>query len=433
MSLQIEQKKIGIIGMGASGQAAATLALQQGWIVETFDSRSHAPTVTGTEAFHGVDCVQRLAQQDLLVISPGVPLAHDMLTEAKKQGIPVLSELAFAAQYIKIPMLAITGTNGKSSTTWYTAQLLEQAGYRPFVGGNFGTALSKLACMAPDTYDVAVVEVSSYQLECPGTFSPHAAVILNLTPDHLARHKTMNSYAEHKRRIFQHQHAQSWAITPPNDTHLFSSGAAQKLYLGAFPGAIIQDEQIEIRGTSADGTCSLNSSVLYGEHNKQNLMASLLLCSSMNISADTLDLRLLRPLAHRLEQITTTDGLCWINDSKATNVEATMAGVSGAPTPQILLLGGAGKEGADYTQLLPLIKKRVRSVICFGASRDEILSQIPFAQSYPSLDEAVEYARNIAATNDTILLSPACASFDAFSNFAERGTYFTQLITGVHS
>lgn len=425
-------KKIGIIGMGASGQAAAILALKKGFIVETFDTRTNAPTIEGTTSFHGINEPERLAQQDLIVISPGVPLEHEMLQKAQKKGITVLSELAFAAQYIDIPMLAITGTNGKSSTTWYTAQLLEQAGHRPFIGGNFGTALSVLA-IAEEKYDVAVVEVSSYQLESVGTFSPHAAVILNLTPDHLARHKTMESYAEHKRRIFQNQSSANWAITPHNHTQIFSSGAAQKLYLDAFPGASIQEEMIVLRGTSCDGICPLNSSLLYGEHNKQNLMASLLLCSSMGISPNDLNLRSIRPLAHRLEKIATQDGFCWINDSKATNVEATMAGVSGAPTPQILLLGGAGKEGADYTQLLPLIEKRVRSVICFGASRNDILSQIPFAHSCPSLDEAVEYARTIANPSDTILLSPACASFDAFSNFAERGTYFSQIITGVQS
>ena len=427
-------QKIGIIGMGASGKAAAHLALQKGFIVETFDTRINAPTLEGVQSFHGVDGTDRLATQDLIVISPGVALEHDMLKKSRSKNIPILSELAFASMYIDIPMLAITGTNGKSSTTWYTKQLLEQAGYTPFAGGNFGTALSILAHKEQKTtYDIAVVEVSSYQMECPGTFAPHAGVILNLTPDHLARHKTMDSYAEHKRRIFQHQSNTSWAITPPNHAHIFSPGEAKKLYLGAVPGAVVENEEIIIQGTPCDGTCSLQNSVLYGEHNKQNLMAAVLLCSTMGVDPRTLDISALHPLAHRLEKIQTFDGLCWINDSKATNVEATMAGVAGAPTPQILLLGGAGKNGADYTQLLPLIEKRVRNVICFGASRDDIIAQIPFAYSCSSLDEAVIHARMIAQPNDTILLSPACASFDAFSNFAERGTYFSNIITGAQS
>ena len=427
-------QKIGIIGMGASGKAAAQLALQKGFVVETFDTRANAPTIEGAQSFHGIDGTDRLATQDQIVISPGVPLAHDMLKKAIKKNIPVVSELAFAARYIDVPMLAITGTNGKSSTTWYTTQLLQQAGYTPFAGGNFGTALSALAQEEQKTkYDVAVVEVSSYQMECPGTFAPHAGVILNLTPDHLARHKTMDSYAEHKRRIFLHQSNTSWAITPPNHAQIFSDGEAKTLYLGAFPGAVVEEEQIIVQGLSNDGSCTLRNSVLYGEHNKQNLMASVLLCATMGVDPSTLDISALRPLAHRLEKIPTSDGLCWINDSKATNVEATMAGVAGAPTPQILLLGGAGKDGADYTQLLPLIEKRVRNVICFGSSRDEIVAQIPFAYPCTSLDEAVVHARLIAQTNDTILLSPACASFDAFSNFAERGTYFSNIITGAQS
>jgi UDP-N-acetylmuramoylalanine--D-glutamate ligase len=430
-------RRIGIIGMGASGQAAAKLAVHNNARVQTFDSRINAPTIKGTKAFHGIDPLDLLVKQDLIVISPGVPLEHPMLLNARENNIPILSELSFAAQYIDIPMLAITGTNGKSSTTWFTAQFLKQAGRNPFFGGNFGTALSELALNPLDAsgipFDIAVVEVSSYQLESPGDFSPHAAVALNLTPDHLARHKTMDSYAEHKRRIFAKQTDSDWAIAPHNDPRLHTQSTAQKLWIDSFPGASVLEKNIILKGTPCDGDFSLEGATLYGTHNQQNLMASLLLCSTIGINPSTLDVRQLQPLAHRLERIPSTDGILWINDSKATNVEATLAGIAGAPAPQILLLGGSGKSGADYTQLLPLIKERVRSVICFGASRGIIQTQIPQSSSCPSLDDAIEQARKIARPNDTILLSPACASFDSFSNFAARGTYFAQLVNGLQS
>ena len=429
------KKRIAIIGMGASGQAAAKLALMQDAEVETFDDRKNAPTVDGATSYYGIDATQRLCAHDLIVISPGIPLAHPMFDAAKAQNIPILSELAFAAQYINIPVLAITGTNGKSSTTWFTAQFLKQAGKNPFVGGNFGTALSELV-LHPwsadgNPYDIAVVEVSSYQMECPGKFRPHAGVILNLTPDHLARHKTMDVYAEHKRRIFAKQRLDEYAISPINDARLHAKGSAQQLWIDAFPGAKIEQKSIVLQGTPTEGSISLENNPIFGAHNEQNLMAALVLCSTVGIAPQTLTLSTLKPLAHRLEHIPSTDGLCWINDSKATNVEATMAGIAGAPSPQILLLGGEGKEGADYTALLPLIKERVHTVICFGAERDIIQEQLPAAISCVSLDEAISKARSIAQKGDNIVLSPACASFDAFSNFVERGLYFASLVRGV--
>ncbi len=421
--------RIAIIGMGASGQAAAQLALKNGADVLCIDSRSTAPIIPNTVQQYGTDPSDLLCEQHRIVLSPGVPLAHPMLQKAKDKGIPIISELGFAAEHIDIPMLAITGTNGKSSTTWFTAQFLEQAGKRAFVGGNFGTALSALA-LDTKNHDIAVVEVSSYQMEAPGKFCPHAAVALNLTPDHLARHKTMESYAEHKRRIFSHQSASQWAIAPFADPRLHPQSNAQKLWLGGTPGAVATNNGITIKNTPNDGFFSLQGSTLYGAHNIQNLMASLLLCSTVGISPSSLDVTSVQPLAHRLELILNKDGIRWINDSKATNVEATIAGIAGAPAPQILLLGGAGKEGADYTQLQSLITEHVRTVICFGAERDIIHSQLPHSHCCPSLDEATALARTLAQKGDTILLSPACASFDAFANFVERGKHFTQLVRG---
>ena len=420
-------ENIAVIGMGRSGQSACTLALHKGAAVLAVDSRVEAPVIAGTRTCYGKDPSKELTTCDRIILSPGVPLEHPMLTHAKKSNTPIISELGYAASFLNIPILAITGTNGKSSTTWYTKQFLEQAGRTPFVGGNFGVPLCDLV-LHPEQADVAVVEVSSYQLEAPGTFHPKAAVILNLTPDHLARHKTMENYAAHKKRIFAQQTREDYAITPREDPRIHPQGQVQTLWLGGTPGAIEKENTIQLLGSPCDGSLSLEGNMLFGDHNKQNIMAALLLCSTLGISASKLNIKSLLPLEHRLQHVPSSDGYLWINDSKATNVEATLAGIAGAPAPQILLLGGQGKNNADYTQLLPLIRKKVRHVICFGASRSEIQSHIPHALCCTTLEEAVVSSRNLAQAGDTILLSPACASFDAFANFAERGTYFQKIV-----
>ena len=425
-----KDQRIAVVGMGRSGVAAAELAKREGAHVLCIDQNPKSATPKGCRSLYGADPSKILCEQDLIILSPGVPFDNPILHRAKERGVSFIGELGFAASFIDLPILAITGTNGKSSTAWYTKQFLEQVGYTPFIGGNFGSALSLLA-LNRQSYDVAVVEVSSYQLELPGTFHPKAAVLLNLTPDHLARHKTMDNYAEHKRRIFAQQNRKDFAISPHNQPRLQPHANTNSLSLGAFPGAKYDAESLIMSGTPSDGTLSFQNMRLFGHHNRENIAAAALLCAAMRIDTQKLRPQNLLPLEHRLELVLEQEGVSWINDSKATNVEATLAGIQGAPPSQILLLGGAGKKGADYIQLLPKMQEKVRHIICFGASRTEIqaqLSTFPSISSRKTLKEAIQYGKEICQRGDTILLSPACASFDQYSGYADRGDHFSQLV-----
>ncbi|MEC7984086.1 MAG: UDP-N-acetylmuramoyl-L-alanine--D-glutamate ligase [Myxococcota bacterium] len=427
-----KDQKIAVVGMGRSGIAAAELAKREGAHVLCIDRNPNSTTPKGCRSLYGTDPSEILCEQDLIILSPGVPFDNPLFNRAKEHGVSFIGELGFAASFIDLPILAITGTNGKSSTAWYTKQFLEQVGYTPFIGGNFGSALSLLA-LSDQSYDVAVVEVSSYQLELPGTFHPKAAVLLNLTPDHLARHKTMDNYAEHKRRIFAQQNGKDFAISPHNQPHLQPHADTNSLSLGAFPGAKYDTEALILSGTPSDGVLSFQDMRLFGHHNRENIAAAALLCSALRIDIQKLRLQNLLPLEHRLELVLEQEGVSWINDSKATNVEATLAGIQGAPPSQILLLGGAGKKGANYAQLLPQMAEKVRHLICFGASRTEIqaqLSTFPSLSSRKTLKEAIQHGKEICQRGDTILLSPACASFDEFQNFEERGAFFKSFLLG---
>jgi UDP-N-acetylmuramoylalanine--D-glutamate ligase len=425
----LEGQRIAVAGMGRSGQAASMLAMSLGARVTTVDQNPSAEEIEGCTPCHGKSAQGVLASQDRVILSPGIAASHPMLADAKNAGVPVVGELGFAAEHCQLPVIAITGTNGKSSTAWYCAQLLSQAGHEPFLGGNFGTALSCLA-LEPGRHDIAVVEVSSYQLELPGSFRPDFAAALNLTPDHLARHGNMEAYGEAKRRIFQQQTESDVAISPKGDPRLHARSPAQKIWLDAFPGARISEGEIHLEGTRAEGTADLSELRLLGRHNLQNVSAAVLLAVSAGVGLGQLDLGKLLPLDHRLQTVHESQGIKWINDSKATNIEAAMAGIAGVPGPQILLLGGQGKKGADYGQLVVHAEERARLVVCFGAAGPEIAEALGGSldvETVPDLASAARLSARCAQHGDSILLSPACASFDEFDSFEHRGRAFSRL------
>jgi UDP-N-acetylmuramoylalanine--D-glutamate ligase len=439
--LDLRGRRVLVVGMAASGRAAARLAVSAGARVHLTDQKPGLAPEPGCTATFGHHDDRDFAEADLIIVSPGVPAAHPALAAAAARGAEVVGELGFAAQVVQahgVPLLGITGTNGKSSTTHFTGELLTAAGRSAFVGGNLGTPLSVLAQalheggVAPD---FAVVEVSSYQLELPGRFAPRAAVVLNLTPDHLARHGTMENYGATKLRIFARMGAGDSAVLPPGHPQLPTTAvpaAATALLLGGAPGARWDGDTLWLAGTVDDGPVPCAGFGMPGAHNRENLAAAILLAVQAGVPRADLRPEALTALPHRMEAVQAADGVLWINDSKATNVDAARVGYAGVEAPCIALLGGQGKEGADYAPLRPLLAHRARLVITFGASGPQIaeaLAGLPLAAA-PGLRDAVALARSAARPGDTILLSPACASFDEFRSFEHRGDVFRALARG---
>jgi len=432
--MTFQEKHVLVVGMGRSGQSIAKLALSEGAKVTCTDLREDAPQMEGCTHVYGLHDRLDFLEVDQIIVSPGVPATQRDLVAAMAAGVPVCGELGLAAARLQaagVPIVAVTGTNGKSSVTDLTGQLLRQAGKRVFVGGNLGNPLTDAITQA-DSLDVAVVEVSSYQLELPGGLCPTAAVILNLAPDHLGRHGSMENYAAIKQRIFSRMGPEGLAVIPAKDSSgLLCHGktAAVQAWLGRGPGVRIEGDLISLQGTPDDGTVDLSGLSLLGAHNRDNAAAAVLLAVCAGAPRSAMNLSQLTALPHRLQPVHDQGGVRWVNDSKATNVDAALVGIAGIGAPMVVLLGGKGKPGADYNRLRPLLQEQARAVICFGASGPEIaqaLQGLPVRHA-SGLGEAVQTAAEIVQPDEVVLLSPACASFDEFSDFEDRGRVFSAL------
>ena len=413
--------RVTVLGAARSGRAAAELALRFGADVVLTDLRADLPGLPGVTCVFGEHRDSDLVDADLVVVSPGVPAAAPPVQKALAAGVEVVGELGFAASFLDAgtSLLAVTGTNGKSTVTHFTAQLLEAAGARVFAGGNLGTPLSRAVGLDAD---VLVIEVSSYQMELPGNFAPSAAVVLNLTPDHLGRHKTMEGYADAKCRVFDRIDEGGFAILPFGDallTRAAEGRGGRRIWLGAQPGATLQGDDLVI----GDGRIDLSRLEVPGEHSRWNAAAASLLAVAAGRAIADIDLAVLSGLPHRLELVAERDGVRWINDSKATNVDAAAIGIRAVQGDKVVLLGGQGKDGADWSAL-PVNGARV---ICFGASAAEIHAVVG-GERVGGLQQAVERARSLAVPGTTVLLSPGCASFDEFDDFEHRGVRFKEWV-----
>lgn len=418
--------------MARSGIAAAKLAVSQGHRVVCTDRRPDALVVPGTEAVYGLHRLEDFTHADRVVVSPGVPAALPELVAAVSAGVDVVGELAFAAEQLSYPILAVSGTNGKSTTTHLLSQLCANAGMRTFEGGNIGRPLSEAV---GEEHDVAVVEVSSYQMELPGRFRPRAAAILNLTPDHLERHGTMDVYGAHKCRIFARMGPDDAAIVPAGDARLrrlADDQPGKRFLLGSGPGVAVEGDHLVLRGVHDPGTVPLAGFALPGRHNVDNLAAAVLLAVCGGLWRADLDVARLVGLPHRMEVVHESGGVRWIDDSKATNVDAALACYGGFPTPFVALLGGKGKAGAQYDGLVPALRG-ARRVICFGEEgpilHRLLASHEVHAFLVATLGDAVAAARAVAISGDSVVLSPACSSFDEFIDFEDRGRFFRRVAT----
>ncbi|RUM87509.1 MAG: UDP-N-acetylmuramoyl-L-alanine--D-glutamate ligase [Thermodesulfatator sp.] len=449
--MKLQGARVVILGFGRSGRAAARLAAVRGAEVVVSEMRDaeelppgdyYALLERGVRFETGGHRRETLLSADLVVVSPGVPPA--VYEPARLKGIPVVGELelAFRALQRKGPLVAVTGTNGKTTTTAMVADILRLSGFRVFVGGNYGIPLSEYV-LSGEPAERLVLEVSSFQLETVETFSPQAAAILNLAPDHLERYGDLLAYARAKTRILENLPEEGVGLLP----HPGLSGAGGELLLrespdfrgsllffGDFPGIPVEVSQrdFRLRLFGEEETYSFTGFRLLGYHNRLNFAVAAALARWVGASPEAVRqaVHSFVGFPHRLEFVGSFGGVYFVNDSKATNVEATRTALESLSAPIVLILGGLHK-GASYRPLYELIQRKVRLLILMGASRGlmaEELSGATETRLAEGLAEALALALNEARPGDTVLLSPAAASFDQFESYEERGEVFRELV-----
>lgn len=439
-------KKACVLGLGRSGKAAAELLLRHGFpvLISEEHSVSSASVPLGAEVETGGHS-RKVFECGFIVKSPGIFPNHPVLKEARKRKIPIFSELetalAFAPKGVRV--LAVSGTNGKTTTTSLLGEILKEycAGLRPrrraFVAGNIGAPVSSVADeLRPG--DFLAVEVSSYQLEDSTFFRPHAACLLNITPDHLDHHGGMDGYVRAKARLFKNQRANDFAVLNGGDDICASLAGAVKGVLNAFSAkpkhALKTDVFFDGDEIIFSAGYHLRPPKLKGIHNVENAMAAALCALAAGVPADVIQSVFSRfeAMEHRIEPFAHHRGVVYVNDSKATNVDSTVIALqSFDKTPHIWLILGGRDKGASYEALLPYMEGRCKEALGVGECMDKIereLKGFPFTRC-GTLEHAVEYVFGRAQKGDVVLLSPACASFDQFKDYEERGRVFKTLVT----
>ena len=445
--MELRGKKIVVIGMGRTGVATASFLGSHGATVVAVDEK---PSRDWGEVFQPLGLepwltvgrydASALDGADLVVPSPGIPPHHDLLVAALAKKIPVVSEIELAYQFIKVPIIAVTGTNGKTTTTTLLGRILAHAGKKVFVGGNIGNPLIEYAgSLQTDNFIVA--EISSFQLQWIKTFRPHAAVLLNVTCDHVNYHGSFEEYRRVKASIFENQQNNDLAILNAEDETQEGLAASMKAQVVRFssrreirPGIFLQEDDIVY--SKPDGSCErypVSMIHLPGLHNVENVMAAVVAARFCGCSQESIveAVSEFRGLSHRIEFAGEKNGIKFYDDSKGTNVDAVIRALETFSTPVILLLGGRDKDG-NFAALQTLIGAKTRQVILFGEARDRILPQlgktvVPAAKE-PTLQAAILHAYKIAGPGDIVLLSPGCASFDEFANYKERGDFFKDVV-----
>jgi UDP-N-acetylmuramoylalanine--D-glutamate ligase len=447
--MDLAGKRVMVIGLGVSGLAAARLLASCGARLVMTDLRAdprpdlHGESGAGDDSMPsgeihlGSEDPAWLDGVDLVVTSPGVPPASRLLTEADRRRIPVIGELELGSRFVKAPIVAVTGTNGKSTVTTLIGEIFKAAGRRVFAGGNLGMPLVEAA---GEEFDVVVAEVSSYQLERTERFKPHVAVHLNLAEDHLDRYKDFDEYGSAKARLFRMQDRYDWAILNRDDPRVWflrTKISAQVMSFGLGPadstpaiGYDGSDLIFDIR--TRHGRISLKRLRLVGRHNIANAMAAAAAALVSGIEPRVIEAALadFAGLPHRMEFVVDRDGVTYIDDSKGTNVASVVEALAAVRAPVILIAGGMDK-GGDYAPLREPLGEKVRLLILIGAARDTMRAALKGAteiELVQTLDEAVRRAAATARRGDTVLLSPACSSFDQFRNYAERGRIFQELV-----
>jgi UDP-N-acetylmuramoylalanine--D-glutamate ligase len=444
--MELNNKRVLVVGLGKSGVASALFLKSRGARVTVSDTKSgdelrneipalldHGITVEtgghGERTFHG---------QDLIVVSPGVPFDAPLLQQARSLGEPVIGEIELAARFLPGPIVAITGSNGKTTTTTLTGEILTAGELPVLVAGNIGTpAISLADRVTPETY--VVLEVSSFQLETIQSFHPKLAVVLNVTPDHLDRHKTFETYADTKARIFENQRGDDFAVLNQDDPTCVAMAARTDAQVFWFSrqkevkqGAWVRDGNILFRnGSEQREIMKVSEIALKGAHNLENVLSAVCAGALMGCAPGKIRqaVRDFKAVEHRLEFVASIRGVDYYNDSKATNVDAAIKALESFPANIHLILGGKDK-GSDYSVLNDLLKQRVKRVYTIGAAAEKIESQIKNVEVVhaETLENAIRKASAAAEAGDVVLLAPACASFDQFKNYEERGRVFKEIV-----
>ncbi len=443
--MELSGKKILIVGMAKTGLACAKFLKSKGAIVTTSEIKKEDEMQDILKELNELDIkmewgghrIETFLSQDMIIVSPGVELNIEPIRQAIRKGIKVISEIELAYHFIDSPIIAITGTNGKTTTTTLIGEILKVDGKKVGVGGNVGEPLILFA--DANRWDVLVVEVSSFQLEAIERFRPKISVLLNITEDHLDRYQSFSDYIEAKRRIFLNQTYDDIAILNYDDPNVIESSKEinpKKVFFSLEErlkeGAFSDGEYIYLRIHGNEEIFSLRDVQLKGIHNIENMMAAILGAKIFGCKTEAINtvLSQFKGLEHRLEFVSKINDISFYNDSKGTNVGSVVKSLQSFSEPVILIAGGRDKRG-DLSPLRDLIKAKVKRLILIGEARQRMrkeLGDLTETLMVDTLKEAVDHAFRGADKGDVILLSPACSSFDMFKDYKERGMVFKDLV-----
>lgn len=443
----MEQKKLIILGGGESGVGAAVLGIKKGFKVFLSDSGEIKDEYKATLSRYEISYEEKIHTKeiildaDLVVKSPGIPDKAPIIKELHERNIPVISEIEFGGRYTHAKTICITGSNGKTTTTMMTYELLKRAGLKVGLAGNVGKSFALQ--VAEDEFDYYVIELSSFQLDGMIDFRANVAVLLNITPDHLDRYDyKMQNYVDSKFRIVRNQTPEDWFIYCADDPIITDEIKKKEINSHKVPfsimnkleeGAWIENKNLKINVNNNAFDMTINDLSLPGKHNIYNSMAAGISGSVLKLRKEGIreSLKDFQGVEHRLERFLRVHNIEFINDSKATNVNSVWYALESMVTPVIWIVGGVDK-GNDYSALYDLVKQKVKAIVCLGVDNQKIISA--FSEmgkeivDTKSMDEAVRNAYFLAQKGDTVLLSPACASFDLFKNYEDRGNKFKEAV-----
>jgi UDP-N-acetylmuramoylalanine--D-glutamate ligase len=449
--MQLRGKRFTVLGAGRSGLAVARLLktrrakvfLSESGPEKKFDSAAQELRDIGVEFEFGEN-THLVLEADTIVISPGVPLDTPIVELARQKGIPIVSEIEVAYAVCEAPIVAITGTNGKTTTTTLIGEIFKKAGWNTFVAGNIGVPFASVADQAKGDKTVVVLEVSSFQLDTIADFRPKVSAILNITPDHLDRYPSYEAYIQSKFRIVENQKGYDTFVFNADDETVQNCAETVTFRSLGFSlsaqlkqGAYLQDDTVMIRiGREREILIGRAEIGIPGPHNLMNAMAAALMTRIMGIEYDVIreTLRDFKGVEHRIEFVRELNGVKYFNDSKATNVDSMFYALGSFNAPIVLIAGGKDK-GNDYEQVRELVEKNVKAIVAIGKGGEKVEKFFsPFKKVVSagfSMEEAVRQAQKLASAGDIVLLSPACASFDMFDNYEHRGRAFKELVNAL--